>query len=197
MNGLLEFDVNIPFRPLLVALALGFAASATAQHAHEHGVADLRIAIEGSTLLVEFESPMANLVGFEHAARNDAERKAVADLAKRLRSPDGLLALPAAAGCKLKEVELELPGADDHAHHGHKHGHNHDHGKQDAHAHGGEHADAYAAWEFGCKSAAALDAIEVKLIGAFPAIRVLRAETAGPRGQAASRIEQPAARLPL
>lgn len=203
--------MNISFRPLVAALALGFTASAAAQHAHEHGVADLRIAMEGSTLLVEFESPLANLVGFEHDARTDAERKAMADLTKRLRAPAGLLSLPAAAGCTLKEVELELPGADGHAHHDHKHdhGHKHDHAKKHDHghkhhdhkhhdhAHGDEHADAYVAWEFACTSAAALDAVEVKLIEAFPAIRVLRAETAGPRGQAASRIEQPTARLPL
>jgi predicted small lipoprotein YifL len=202
--------VSIHFRPLAAALALGFTASAAAQQAHEHGVADLRVALEGSTLLVEFESPLANLVGFEHVARSDAERKAIADLDKRLRAPAGLLGLPAAAGCSLKEVELELPGADDHAHHDHGHDHakKHDHGhkhdqagahdhKHHGHAHGDEHADAYVAWEFACKSAAALDAVEVKLIQAFPAIRVLRAETASPRGQAASRIEQPAARLPL
>jgi hypothetical protein len=190
--------VNIPFRPLVAALALGFATGATAQHAHEHAVADLRVAVEGSTVLVEFESPLANLVGFEHEPRTDAQRKAMADLAKRMRSPKGLVSLPAAAGCTLKEVELELPGVDEHAHHDHKHDHarKDDHGHKH-HAHGDEHADAYVAWEFSCKTVAALDAVEVNLLGAFPAIRVLRAETAGPRGQAASRIETPKARLPL
>lgn len=190
-------------RTLAAALTLGLASAASAQHAHEHGVADLRVALEGSTLLIEFESPLANLVGFEHAARSDAEKAAMAKLEKTLRVPQGLVSLPAAAGCTLKEVELELPGADAHAHHdhGHKHDHGkkHDHGHKHDHAHkhehGDEHADAYVAWEFACKSAP--EAVEVTVIEAFPAIRVLRAETAGPRGQAASRIEQPKARLAL
>lgn len=190
-------------RTLAAALTLGLASAASAQHAHEHGVADLRVALEGSTLLIEFESPLANLVGFEHAARSNAEKAAMAKLEKTLRVPQGLVSLPAAAGCTLKEVELELPGADAHAHHdhGHKHDHGkkHDHGHKHDHAHkhehGDEHADAYVAWEFACKSAP--EAVEVTVIEAFPAIRVLRAETAGPRGQAASRIEQSKARLAL
>lgn len=174
-------------RTIFAALALGVSAGASAQHAHEHGVAELRVALEGSTLLVEFDSPLANLVGFEHAATNAADKAALAQLAQTLRAPERLLGLPAEAGCTLREVELELPGRDDHDHHGH-HGHKHDH-------HGDDHADAYVAWEFACQSAPA--ALEVTLIEAFPAIRVLRAETAGPRGQAAVRIEQPKARLAL
>src|SRR5690606_10682377 len=118
------------------------AAGAAAQHAHEHGVAELRVALEGSTLLVEFESPLANLVGFEHAARSEAEQAAMAGLEKTLRAPQGLFVLPAAAGCVLKEVELELPGAGDN-HHDHAHDHKHDH-KHDQH--GDDHADAYVAW---------------------------------------------------
>lgn len=211
--------MNIPFRPLVAALSLGLASGAFAQHAHEHGVADLRVAVEGSTLLVEFESPLANLVGFEHEARTDAERKAMADLEKRLRAGTGLVSLPASAGCSLKDVELEMPGVDEHAHHDHKHDdhkhdkHTHSHGDKKAHDHGHkhddhkhahddhdhdhEHSDAYVAWEFECKKADALDAIQVDVIEAYPAIRVLRAETASPRGQQAVRIEAPKARLPL
>lgn len=172
---------------LVAVLAFGITTSASAQHAHEHGVAEFRVALEGSTVLVEFESPLANLVGFEHAARSDAEKAAMADLEKTLRGPEGLFALSAAADCVLKDVELELPGADEHDHHGHKHGHKHEHAD--------EHADAYVAWEFACKRAP--ETIEVTVIEAFPAIRVLRSETASPRGQAAARIESPTAQLAL
>lgn len=177
-------------RTIFAALALGVSAGASAQHAHEHGVAELRVALEGSTLLVEFDSPLANLVGFEHAATSAADKAALVQLEQTLRAPERLLGLPAEAGCTLREVELELPGSDDHDHHGHQHdhGHKHDH-------HDDDHADAYAAWEFACQRAPA--ALEVSVIEAFPAIRVLRAETAGPRGQTAVRIEQPKARLAL
>ncbi|MDX5364404.1 MAG: DUF2796 domain-containing protein [Pseudazoarcus pumilus] len=175
---------------ILAALAMSMASGASAQHAHEHGVAELRVALEGSTLLVEFESPLANLVGFEHAARSEAEKAALAGLEKTLRAPAGLFALPAAAGCALKEVELELPGVeDDHHHHGHDHKHDH------KHAHHDDHADAYVAWEFACKSAP--EALDLTVIEAFPAIHVLRVETAGPRGQKASRVEQAKARIAL
>lgn len=174
---------------LAVALVLGMSSGVSAQHAHEHGLADFRVALEGPTLLVEFDSPLANLVGFEHAARSDTEKAAMADLEKTLRTPERLFALPAAAGCVLKDVELELPGADDHDHHGHKHDHDH------THDHGDDHADAYAAWEFACKLPP--ESVEVTVLEAFPAIRVLRSETAGPRGQKAARIESPKAQLAL
>lgn len=176
---------------LAAALALGTASGASAQHAHEHGIADFRVALDGVSVLVEFDSPLANLVGFEHAARSDTEKAAMADLEKTLRTPERLFSLPAAAGCVLKEVELELPGAGDHDHHGHKHDHDHKH----EHKHDDDHADAYAAWEFACTLAP--EAVAVTVLEAFPAIRVLRSETAGPRGQNASRIESPKAQLAL
>lgn len=183
-------------RPLLVALALGAPAGALAEHAHEHGVAELRVALEGATLLVEFESPLSNLVGFEHVPRSDDEKAALADLARTLRDPARLIVLSEQAGCRPGEIELELPDGHDHADHGHDHG-GHDHRSEHGHHHDDDdgHGDAYVAWEFHCVRAP--EAIELRVIEAFPDVRALRVETAGPRGQSAQRVEQPRVRLAL
>ena len=176
---------------LLCAFSTGVGVAAP--NAHDHGVADLRVAVEGRSLLIEFESPLANLVGFEHAPADAAQRAALEQLAARLRAVGSLIVLPAEAGCRLEDVELDLPGHDAHAH-AHKDAHAHAHGGADQ-GHAGEHADAFAVWGFECTDPAALSAVEVRVIEAFPAIRLLRAAVVGPSGQSAARIDAPRARL--
>ncbi|HRP96505.1 MAG TPA: DUF2796 domain-containing protein [Rhodocyclaceae bacterium] len=124
-------------KPLIAGLALILSSSLGAQQTpHEHGVGDLRIAVDANTVVIEFESPLDNLVGFEHAPRDAEQRRALADAQARLRQFDGLFAPSAAAACVLAEVQLESPyadGADAHGHddHGHDdHGHD-DHGHDD------------------------------------------------------------------
>ncbi|WP_164084867.1 DUF2796 domain-containing protein [Pseudazoarcus pumilus] len=183
-----------PIRSCCAILALAISSTAAAQHAHEHGVADLRIAVDGATVLVEFDSPLANLVGFEHAPRDAAQREALAALAERLHEPQGLLSLPAAARCEPVAIEIEVPGHED------EHGHGHDHDKHDhghAHDHADEHADAFAAWEFRCESIDALDGVELRLIEAFPTIRTLRVNVAAPGGQSSRRVSAARERVAL
>tara|TARA_R110002049_G_scaffold170822_3_gene337447 strand:+ start:371 stop:1030 length:660 start_codon:yes stop_codon:yes gene_type:complete len=195
----LESSQMHPIRSCCAIAALAMSAAVAAQHAHEHGVADLRIAVDGATLLVEFDSPLANLVGFEHAPRDAAQREALSTLAARLREPQKLLSLPAAAQCEQVAIEIEVPGHEDEHGHGHdhdKHGHDkHDHGH--AHDHADEHADAFAAWEFRCENIDALDAVELGLIEAFPTISTLRVNVAAPGGQSSRRVSAARERVAL
>ena len=46
--------------------------------AHEHGVGKLNIAIEKSTITIEFHAPGADIVGFEYEAKSDADLAAIA-----------------------------------------------------------------------------------------------------------------------
>lgn len=84
-------------RPLLLALVLlPFAAQAHDDHdhdhahgslgKHEHGVAQLNVALDGKTLELELDSPAMNLVGFEHAASTDADKAAVAKARAQLEN---------------------------------------------------------------------------------------------------------------
>ncbi len=45
------------------------------QHAHEHGGAKLNIAIDGKDATIELETPADGVVGFEHAATSNADKK--------------------------------------------------------------------------------------------------------------------------
>lgn len=174
-------------KPVFAAMALVWAASSPAQSEpeHEHGVADLRITADGGALLIEFSSPLINLVGFEREPGNEEEREKLINLASRLETSDELITLPEAAGCKLAGVEQETPGGLE----SHKDGDHHAH-------HDGEiHHDAWAEWKYTCDQPEALDAVEINVIDVFPDIETLRVETSGANGS--SSITESQARIEL
>lgn len=163
-------------RLIIGLLALAWAPAAFALHnhgAHEHGAAELRVALDGQTLVVEFASPLDNLVGFEHAPRDQQQRDALNRAEQMLARFDHLFALPAAAACVLKDVHLKSPWPQG----GDRHGEDH------RHEQGETHAEMQVRYELECAQPQALAALEVKLFDAFPRTRRLRAETATPRGQ--------------
>lgn len=163
-------------------LALSLPAPALAQHAHgahEHGVADLAVALEGRMLQIELISPLDNLVGFEHAPGNDAQRAALADAERRLLDGEAMFALSATAGCAIREVEIESPWPQS----GRKRGHGpaHDHAQPSR----GEHEDMVVSYGFECTHPEALRQVELRAFAHFPRLQRVRAEFATPRGQGA------------
>lgn len=155
-----------------VLLTTGFAiAQTTPQHrhrehdAHQHGVAALKLALSEQYLAIEFDSPAANLIGFEHAVSSDQDRRAVAKAAQQLRQPLTFLNLPPAAQCTVIQatVEFELLGkATDTAHRG-------------EHEHEG-HADFNAKSQLRCKNPNALDVVDVQLFDTFKGIEKISAQ---------------------
>lgn len=184
------FDAHL--KPVIAAMALVFATTIGAQQtAHEHGVAEMRVALEASTLLIEFDSPLDSIVGFEHAPSTDQQREALLQAERSLQEFAPLFTLPAAAGCVLADVQLESPYPhDDHEHDDHEHD-EHKHDEADA------HADLYVVYQFECTNPAALDRLDVKLFDAFPRLQTIRATVASPRGQSSTRMDSSSASLGL
>ncbi|PTD97794.1 DUF2796 domain-containing protein [Pseudothauera lacus] len=177
--------------PALLALALSPAVMA--HGAHEHGVADLEVAVDGSQLAIALKTPLDNLVGFEHEPRTAAQKKALADAETRLRDFPALFVLPAAAGCALTDVSVESPwpqGDHGHAHdHGHKHDdHGHDHGA---------HSDMHVEYVLECANPAALNELQSRLGEAFPRMERVRVQSATPRGQGSATLTRTRNKLPL
>lgn len=113
-------------RPILlssvIALALALPVAAPAQHAHgahQHGVAELTVVLEGRMLYLELISPLDNLVGFEHAPANETQRGALADAERLLLDSEAVFALPPEAGCVIREVGIESPWRDSGREHSH------------------------------------------------------------------------------
>ena len=105
--------------------------------AHEHGVGQLNIAIEGNELVMELTAPGADIVGFEHAAESDADKQAVAAALELLEQPLSLLGLPEAAGCTVTHAHAALE-SDAHEEHDEHDEHHHDK-KHEEHAEHDEH----------------------------------------------------------
>ncbi len=185
-----------------IALAwLSSASPAWAQaHVHEHGAGELMVSLDGRVVLIEFETPLDNLVGFEQAPATAAQQQAFDQAVALLRKGESLFALPVVANCHLQEVQLELPfGEDGHAHGEHEHAHHHGDHEHDVHAeaHEAGHADVYAVYQFDCERPAAVDGIGVGLFETFPRLERLRARSVNSQGQAASELERGQTRLKL
>ena len=102
--------------------------TAAQQSAHVHGIATLNLAMEGDELEIEFVSPAGNIVGFEHEAVTEAERRAIRDAIEQLRKGNELFDLPLAASCSLHVAEVE-------------HGHGAEEKREDGHGQDAEHDD--------------------------------------------------------
>lgn len=166
-------------RHLLLALPFAllpaFAPAHDHDHAslgsHEHGAAELNAALDGTALEIELRSPAMNLLGFEHAPRNDADERKVAETRAHLQQPNVLFGLPADAQCKLEEVSLESPlfaeGSYDHEQHD-----------------GDAHSDIHAHYRYSCNAPDALSGLDLRgLFSAFPGTKKIQAQLIGPNGQ--------------
>ena len=122
-----------PDPPLVEGERLGTAG------AHEHGIARLGLAVDGTRLTVDLQLPAESVFGFEHAPRSAQERATAAEALDRLRTGGAhLIAFPDGATCALDSAEVEAPegmegdpaGEDQHAHEDEGHEHEEDAGPQ-------------------------------------------------------------------
>jgi len=187
----MEFIMRRLLLALPFALLPGFVLAAE-QHdhdhhdslgAHEHGAAELDAALDGSMLEIELRSPAMNLVGFEHAPSSDADKRKIADARERLEQPDALFGLPAAAGCKLAETELESPLFEGEAH-------DHNHGDEHDGDHESQHSEIHAHYHFDCATPQAIQALDLQaLFKAFPGTKKIQAQLIGPNGQRGAQLD--------
>ncbi|MBB1520505.1 DUF2796 domain-containing protein [Aquipseudomonas guryensis] len=192
----------LPFA--LLPLALANAQSHEHDHTehgsldkHEHGVASLNVALDGSTLEIQLESPAMNLVGFEHAASSAADQAKVAAVRQQLEQPQALFALPIEAKCTLKQHELQGALFAAHADE-HEHEHEHEHDEHAAHEPGEEqgHSDISAHYQFDCATPAALQTLELgSFFGSFPGTEKLDVQLIGPSGQQGAQLSPGNTRL--
>ena len=169
---------------IATAIACAGGTAWAAGKAHEHGALKLDMAIEGDKLTIVMAAPLDNLLGFERAPRNDAERKAAADLLVRLRSTEkaaSLFVADAAAQCTLGKAEVEAPVLEA--------------GPKVAAK--DEHAGLDASYEFSCAKPGELRSVDVGLLEAYKRIKRIDVQIAGPKGQAKVTLRRPARKVQL
>jgi hypothetical protein len=156
---------------LAAACLLPLPALAGNPGAHVHGSARLQVAVDGNTLSLQLDTPLANLVGFEHAPRTAQQKQALRAMADRLRQAAEIFTPTPAARCLVVSIELESPLL-----------------QPSPPAGGDGHADLDGSFVFRCADPAALRDLEVGLFASFPKLRRLDVQVAGPRGQSATRL---------
>jgi hypothetical protein len=196
-----HIGVHTRFAACGIALlsALG-TIPALAADAHVHGRAALQVAVDGKRLLLELTSPLDNLVGFEHAPRNEKQTAAVRRMAERLHKPELLFVPTPEAGCTPASVMLESdvldpallavtspPHSPPHRTAAQEH-------KSAAKGKGKgkdtqeEHAALSAQIIYSCEQPEKLASLEVRLFDGFPHVRRIDVQVAGQRKQVAARL---------
>lgn len=159
-----------------MVLVMGLAAACTPLakgQAHEHGVAEVGVAIDGSSAQVEFTAPGSAIMGFEHEAKTAADKKKMADaFAKFKANASKMFVFDAALGCQVNPLQVAVAEEHGHSHEGegHKHeGQDHDHG----------HADVRALIDVKCKQALKGTTLRFNVKSVFPEVQTLRVQVVG------------------
>jgi len=129
--------------------------------AHEHGIAQMQIVIDHQQLLMEIQTPLYNVVGFEHAPKSITQQQTYRDQMSMIRQGN-LIKWNRSAACKLQNVELESPFGKHHDHH---------HGKQKPE---GTHQDVSFEYGFNCQGAGEKVLDIQPLFKAWPNLQSLR-----------------------
>ena len=163
---------------MFTLLLLFLIAKVHAEEAHIHGLATLTLALEGNSLEIEFESPAANLVGFEHQAESAKEKQAV-------KAAEVILGITCNAififwqrlsvkRCGSGYIRAEEEDHDDHGHH-----HEHHHSSHDDHKGHSDKSDSHseikAHYHFSCNQEKQLESVSTALFSQFPGIENINA----------------------
>lgn len=185
---------------LIVGLTAGLGATlAVAQEerrelgAHEHGHSALNIAVEGKRVSMELHAPGMDVVGFEHEAETEVDKAAVRRAEAALADPLSLFVLPAAAGCKVAEVEVGLEGEE---HHGEGHAPGEEHARGEA-ADEGEHTEFRAEYALDCVDPAKIDGITFAYFDKFQGAEEVEVTLVTANGQSTFEVERGQPRLKL
>lgn len=158
----------------LCLLLLSVNLSAETHKPHVHGLATLTLVLENELLAIEFESPAANLTGFEYKALSEKEKSTVKGVEAFLNSPAGLFSW-AGADCQLKNTVVDVSGVMDDAHDAEDH-HDHGHGHAQEESQGAAHSEIRSHYYFVCNDADNLTSVSVEgLMRQFPGIETIKA----------------------
>jgi len=109
---------------------------------HQHGVANLTVALQGQRLAFGFDSPAVNLTGFEHAPQSEAQQRAASYAKGQLQHAPRLFITSPGANCRLFSTQVDEPTWD-----------------RDV-----DHHDYRARYVFQCQRPQQLQSIDVRLI---------------------------------
>lgn len=142
--------------------------------AHVHGAGDLEVVQDGNGVFISLNTPLYNVLGFEHMPKTDTERVKARRVTSLLKA-NGLFLFSDDAQCKRSAHKIYSEVLNPHSH-----GPQGDHQQHD---HESEHSDLRVAYEFECEKPAALKEIEVRVFRQFPSFEKIEVQALFPSGQ--------------
>jgi hypothetical protein len=153
--------------------------------AHEHGAAELTIAIVGGEIAIDLQTPAFNVLGFEYAPASEEEKTLLSESVAALEAGN-LLQFDPNAGCTLvkADVDSELLGTD-HDDEEHADG---DAGDPDEHG-DDVHSDVTAAYIFNCAQGDEIRSLDANaLFAQFPNFEAIQVQWLSETQQSAATL---------
>ncbi len=182
---------SVPIFLAPVALAAEHEHREHDAHAHGHGTLD--IVVEGDQALIELRIPTVNVVGFEHAPRDDAEHEAVRRALGPLRDGASLFALSADADCAVEVAAADIVSLSDddlrdegdHEADEDENAEHEDEGSETA-AGEEEHSELQATYRFRCGAPERLSQVDVRLFEYLHDVEEISVRVVTPTAQSAT-----------
>ena len=184
---------------LSVCLSISFNVLAEASRqkdSHEHGAANLKIALEGEKIQVEFEVPSESLIGFEHFPKSESNRENFSNAIKILSDPSRLFAMSREGECLLVGMNISqslFSNEDEHGKDESEEEHGHD-DSEDEHGHDQSekseiHSEFKSNYSWNCQHLDEIDSIGTQLMTVFPKIEEIRVNWISNNGQGSIELE--------
>ena len=175
---------------LLVCLSISFNVLAEASRqkdSHEHGAANLKIALEGEKLQVEFEVPSESLIGFEHFPKSESNRENFSNAIKILSDPSRLFSMSREGECLLVGMNISQSLFSSEDEHGHDESEDED-GKDESEK-SEIHSEFKSNYSWNCQHLDEIDSIGTQLMTVFPNIEEIRVNWISNNGQGSLELE--------
>jgi len=170
---------------------------------HTHGDASVSMVLEGSVITVELDTPLYNLLGFEHEADTATQKAIVLKAESVLSKGASLFMFNSDAGCSILHdtISVELGHHEDKdAHSDHEDDHEGDHEDdehEDDEAHDETHKDVVLQYEYQCQTPKALKNVTVNLFEHFENLTELDLVYLGPNTQKQAELSASKSRMNL
>jgi len=168
-------------------VSLNFVAQASREKdSHEHGTANVMLAMEGEKLQLNFEVPSESLIGFEHFPKSQDQRHNFNEAIKTLSEPSKLFSIPVKAECLLVGVNVSQSLFSGEEGHGHdeKDEHGHDESEKSE-----IHSEFSSKYHWNCEHLDEIDSIGTQLMNIFPRIEGIRVRWISQNGQGSLELE--------
>jgi hypothetical protein len=171
---------------LMFSFDVGAAAEKRRHEAHVHGVAEINIAVEGTKATVEFRAPAESVMGFEHEAKSESDKKKRDAALEQLRAKGSqMVVFDPKLGCKssdMKTAIVEAKGDSAKAQAG-----------KDAHEDqkkSGEHREVHGTFSVACDKPLAGSRVKFGVSKVFRDIQEIKVQLVGDSGQFGATIKK-------